>query len=465
MSTTTAPRPATLPEPTTPVEDRRAVDRLGGVAVVVPVLLTALVLVAGALGRIPENMIGGLAVITGLGMLLGPLGNRLPGVSRVGGGALVCLMVPSLLVYLGFFSENTLAATSALMKQANFLYFVICTLVVGSIFGMRRSMMLSGLARIFAPLLVGTLAAVGVGTGVAMLFGYSFHRALFYLVVPIIGGGIGEGILPLSAAYSGALGGSAETYVAELIPAAVIGNIVAIILAGALRRLGERRPQLDGGGMLVRPRPASDRPAAATVQAQGAAGAASSVATVRGEHASPTSSAPTAYGMGVLVICSMFVLGTLAEPLVHLPAPVLVIVFSVILKVAGLVPESVEDSARAVYSIICGHFVYPLMIGLGMLYVPLDNVLKVLSLGYVVTCAAVVLTMAGAGFLVGRAIGMFPIDAALVTVCHSGLGGTGDVAILSASQRMVLMPFAQISTRIGGVTTVVAAASLIRLIS
>ena len=87
----------------------------------------------------------------------------------------------------------------------------------------------------------------------------------------------------------------------------------------------------------------------------------------------------------------------------------------------------------------------------------------VLSIGYVVTCAAVVLTMAVVGFYVGKWIGMFPVDASLVTVCHSGLGGTGDVAILSASNRMNLMPFAQISTRLGGVATVISAASLIRV--
>ena len=113
---------------------------------------------------------------------------------------------------------------------------------------------------------------------------------------------------------------------------------------------------------------------------------------------------------------------------------------------------------------ISGYFIYPTMVGLGLVYIPLADVMSVLSVGYVITCASVVLTMATVGFWVGKATGMFPVDAALVTVCHSGLGGTGDVAILSASNRMNMMPFAQISTRLGGVTTVISAASLIRIL-
>jgi Na+/citrate or Na+/malate symporter len=51
-------------------------------------------------------------------------------------------------------------------------------------------------------------------------------------------------------------------------------------------------------------------------------------------------------------------------------------------------------------------------------------------------------------------MGMYPIEAAIINACHSGQGGTGDVAILTAANRMQLMPFAQIATRIGGAITV-----------
>jgi Na+/citrate or Na+/malate symporter len=71
-----------------------------------------------------------------------------------------------------------------------------------------------------------------------------------------------------------------------------------------------------------------------------------------------------------------------------------------------------------------------------------------------ITIVSTVATIIATGFVVGGWLKMYPIDTAIVTACHSGQGGTGDIAILTAADRMQLMPFAQIATRIGGAITV-----------
>ncbi|MBR1860933.1 MAG: 2-hydroxycarboxylate transporter family protein [Lachnospiraceae bacterium] len=67
----------------------------------------------------------------------------------------------------------------------------------------------------------------------------------------------------------------------------------------------------------------------------------------------------------------------------------------------------------------------------------------------------------GAG-LVGRLVGFYPIEAAITAgLCMANMGGTGDVAVLTAAKRMGLMPFAQISSRLGGAFIILIASLLV----
>jgi Na+/citrate or Na+/malate symporter len=76
-------------------------------------------------------------------------------------------------------------------------------------------------------------------------------------------------------------------------------------------------------------------------------------------------------------------------------------------------------------------------------------------------------TIIGAIFgsgLVGRLVGFYPIESSITAgLCMANMGGTGDVAVLSAAERMDLMPFAQISSRIGGAFMLILASVMLRL--
>lgn len=419
--------------------------KVGVLPLPVYVVLAAVILTAGVVGKLPNDMIGGFAIIMILGMLLSDLGHKLPVLKHIGGPAILALMVPSVLVYLNIFTPSMTEAVTTLMKKANFLYLYIAILVSGSMLGMHRKTLVQGLTRIFIPLIVGTLAAVASGLIVGMLTGYSLYHTFFFIVVPILGGGIGEGILPLSIAYSGILneGREAGYYVAQMIPSAIIGNVFAIIAAGALKRMGEKKPHLSGNGTLVKSKDGD------------------------GLEEQDPAKRPidfTTMGAGLLIACSFFISGALLTSYVGIPGPIIMILMAVFIKCVRALPERFENGAFQLYKFVAGNLTWPLMVGLGMLYVPLKDVVNIISLPYVLTCLSIVLSMALSGYWVGKKINMYPVDASVVTVCHSGLGGTGDVAILSASSRMQLMPFAQISTRIGGVATVILATILLRML-
>ena len=423
--------------------DKMKTFQVGPVPLPVYLVLAAIILFTAYLEQLPVSMIGGFAVILSLGWLLGTIGGSIPGLKHFGGPAIMSLLVPSILVFFNVFNENTLDATNMLMKQANFLYFYIACLVCGSILGMHRKILVQGLMRMIVPMLCGMILAMIVGTTIGTLLGLGTKHTLFYIVTPVLAGGIGEGILPLSLGYSAITGVPSEQLVGQLIPATIIGNFFAIMASAFLSRMGERKQDKCGNGQLVK------------VDGE-------DMSDAMKEDKSPID--VRLMGAGVLIASTLFITGALLQHLTGFPGPVLMILVAALVKYLSLLPSDMEKGSKQLYKFISSNFTFPLMVGLGMLYIPLKDVVGMLSWQYFVVVIAVVLTVVATGYFVGGKMNMYPIEAAIITACQSGMGGTGDVAILSTANRMNLMPFAQVATRLGGAITVLTMTALLKFL-
>ncbi|WP_422802294.1 2-hydroxycarboxylate transporter family protein [Streptococcus thoraltensis] len=418
--------------------------QVGSVPLPVYVSLSLVVMAAAYWQQLPVNMLGGFAVILTLGWLLGTIGGSIPGLKNFGGPAILSLLVPSVLVFFNLVNENVLESADILMKQANFLYFYIACLVAGSILGMNRKMLIQGLFRMIIPMILGMVCAMAVGTLVGVLLGRDWKETLFFIVTPVLAGGIGEGILPLSIGYSAITGISSEQLVAQLIPATIIGNFFAILCTALLSRLGEKRPELSGQGQLVKINKGDD------------------LSDILEDKSGPLD--VKKMGAGVLTACTLFITGGLLQKLTGFPGPVLMILLAAALKYINVIPQETQNGSKQLYKFISGNFTFPLMAGLGLLYIPLKDVVATLSIQYFIIVISVVFTVVSVGFFVARFLNMHPVEAAIISSCQSGMGGTGDVAILSTADRMNLMPFAQVATRLGGAITVITMTAILRMI-
>jgi malate:Na+ symporter len=414
---------------------------IGGMPVPMFVAVAVITVLAIVTKKLPNDMIGGFAVLMLSGLLLGEVGKRIPLFRHIGGPAILCLFVPSALLGYKLMDDTTLKAITTTMKTANLQYLYIACLVAGSILGMDRKILIQGFLKMFVPLLVGTVTAIAAGILVGLLFGYDPKHVFFYIVIPILGGGIGEGILPLSIGYAEITGTAQGHLIAMMVPAALIGNVVAILASGILKRFGEKHPAYSGEGVLVRT--GEDQELLKAQKAESALDL-------------------RLMGFGLLLACTLFILGALLAPITGIPGPVLMIVAAALLKLAHAIPESMEIGAYQMYKFMSTNLTFAILVGLGTLFVSWDKLVGAFSPAYFVICASTVIAMIISGFFVGMWLKMYPVESAIITACHSGLGGTGDVAILSSSNRMGLMPFAQISTRIGGAGMIVFATLMMK---
>jgi len=389
-------------------------------------IFSAIAIYAMYTENLPAGMIGALLITMVLGELFGWLGNNTPIVRTfLGGGAIVAIFGSAFMVYSGLMPESTTATISVFMKDGDFLNFYIAALITGSILGMESKILVKAGVRYVLPLLAAVLGAVGLAALMGSILGFSVQDAILVIAMPIMGGGMGAGAVPMSQVYSEMLGNEPGYYLSILVPALALGNVFAIILASVLNLIGNKYPSLTGNGQLIR--------------------------NFHYEKKETPNYDLAKMGIGVLAAVSFYILGNLLGDFIPLHPYAIMIILVAALKVVNVMPEIIVEGASQWYEFVARNWTNALLVGIGVAYTDLAAVINALSIEYVLIVLAVVIgAVIGAG-VVGKFMGFYPIEAAITAgLCMANMGGTGDVAVLSAARRMELMPFAQISSRLGG---------------
>ena len=411
--------------------------RIGIIPVPIYILLVALLAGFTYTGDIKGEISTMIAVLIIGGFTCAEIGKRLPVLRNIGAPAIFATFIPSALAYYKVLPPQLEKSVVEFTKYTNFLYLFIACIIVGSILGMDRQVLIKGFLKIFVPLAVGSVAAGLVGTAVGTMLGLGAYHTFFFVVIPIMAGGVGEGAIPLSVGYSEILHQPQGDFFAQVLPPVMLGSLTAILLAGMLNYVGKRYPHLTGEGRL-QPEEHDD------------------MDPVRGEITDEKGGpmdVSTVAAAGLAAI-TLYLLGIMCHRLFGLPAPVAMLFLAVLAKLTSAVSPHLQQGGFVVYKFFSTAVTYPLLFAIGVSMTPWDKLMAAFNVPNVVTIFCTVATLMATGALVGRWLNMYPIESAVINACHSGQGGTGDVAILTAANRMQLMPFAQIATRIGGAITV-----------
>ncbi len=413
------------------------------------VLLAIIIWFALAPGKFPAEICMMMAVLAVGGFTCGEIGKHLPVLRHFGAAAIFATFIPSYLVFHKFLPDSLVTSVTDFTKGTNFLYLFIAAVIVGSILGMDRTVLIRGFLRIFVPIALGTVLATIVGVGVGTLLGLGAKHTFFYLVAPVMAGGVGEGAIPLSTGYAEILHLKQGDEFAQVLPPVMFGSLTAILLSGLLNFIGRKFPHLTGDGRLQ-------------------PGAHDELDPKKNEitgHMDVTHVAAAGSLAIMFYIVGMFLAAYFTKYQVTVPAALTMLALAVVAKLAHGVSPKLQAGAQVVYKFFASAVTYPLLFAIGVAMTPWDKLMAAFAPANLVTIIATVATMVATGFFVARWIKLYPIETAIITACRCSQGGTGDVAILTASNRMQLMPFAQIATRIGGLITVTLALVALRALS
>jgi len=408
-----------------------------------PLYLFFMVVIFGAiaLDKLPLNMVGITILLVALGHLLYFIGEKLPIMnSYLGGGSVFTLLGATLLASFNIVPDKVIDAVSDFMGNGfGFLDFYIAALICGSILGMNRNLLVKASTK-FIPVALITMVVGFFAVGlVGMLLGNGFADSVMYVSLPMMSGGMGAGITPLSQIYAdGLANGNQAAIFSQLAPAVTFGNILAIIGALFISKVFAKT-KYNGHGTLINATKEELEKPKITLDAQ-------------------------QIGVGMLFSFSLLVVGAILSnffPKIHEYAFMIVIVF--ILKALNIVPKKLEESVVMFNNVIMTNLTHAVLAGIGLALIDLSTLASAFTWQFVVLCLTSVVSMGAASWFFGWLLGMYPVETSIgAGMINNSMGGTGNIAVLSASERMEMIAFAQMANRLCGAIVLILGGILIR---
>ena len=426
------------------------------------VFISVIVLIAAYIGVLPPGMAGCFVFMIVVGTWLDLIGNKTPIIrSYFGGGAIVILFGVALLHYFHLLPEIVKEADGSAMLYMNFwkeydlvgsintffkptgafLDWYIAALITGSILGMNRKLLIKAASRYFPAIFGGLVLSFGLCMLVATVMGYGTVKALLLIALPIMGGGMGAGASPLSKIFETSGTMTAAEALSIMTPAVAIGNALSIVVGGLIVKI-LKGPKWNGEGQLLQAGAMDPKELEISPEMQ----------------AKRDKISVTNLGVGLLVSGTFFAWGFICSniwskifPKVSIHAYAFMIITVAIFKIADILPEWIEIACYQWFQFIMKNLTNVLLMGIGLCYLDIGQVVSSFSITYLILCGVTVLGAFFGAALIGKLVGFYPVEAGVTAgLCMANMGGTGDVAVLSAADRMELMPFAQISSRLGG---------------
>ena len=416
-------------------------------------ICSVVVLVCAYMGLLPTGMAGCFAFMIVVGTILNEIGERTPIInSYLGGGAIVIIFGSALLNYFNLMPTKTVdgesvsyvfkGITTFFKGDGAFLDFYIAALITGSILGMNRKLLVKAAARYFPAIFGGLVLSFALCVGLGAITGFGAVKALLLIALPIMGGGMGAGATPLSKIFESTGTMSAADAISIMTPAVAIGNAISIVMAGIIVKVIKDK-KWNGNGALMQAGSVDPKELEISPEMQ-----------KKRDDINVIN-----LGIGLLVSCSFFIWGFILAGLwksyisssVTIHAYAWMIITVAICKIFNLIPENIEVACYQWFQFIMKNLTTTLLMGIGLCYLSINTVIETFTLQYLLLCLVTCLGAFFGAAIVGKLVGFYPVESGLTAgLCMANMGGTGDVAVLSAANRMELMPFAQISSRLGG---------------